>query len=232
MSRLRDDGPIGFQTKSELVYDVLRQEIIRGDLPGGARLEQEELAERFEVSRQPLRLALNRLVSEQLVEWQPHRSATVAELSREGFEEFYVMRSALEAALSRVAAPSIDDAVVERLRGLVDEMRIAVTSGRLERFVQLDRQFHSALYEPSGYVHAQAEVARLRDLTDRYIYCYVANDDGALRSISEHDSLVDAAADNDGDRLATLMAAHVEQGAVTLRRIIAVEQPSAVEATA
>ena len=94
----------------ESVTSALRNGILEGELPPGQRLLQEQLAERFGVSRIPLRDALRRLEVEGLVRIDPRRGAYVAELTVADVREIYELREVLEERCMRYAVRALDDA--------------------------------------------------------------------------------------------------------------------------
>src|SRR5262245_23554654 len=93
-----------FQTKSQVVYETLRQWILRGRLAPGQTIDQEGLAATLRVSRMPLRQALLKLEADGLIAVRPHRSAVIVPLSPSEIEEIYATRTALEGMLAEVGA--------------------------------------------------------------------------------------------------------------------------------
>src|SRR5215813_12994369 len=85
------------------VVDGLRREILDGTLPGGARLVEQELTERYGVARHSLRAALRALAAEGLVVVEPNRGARVAKLSPQDITWLYELRTALEVEAARLA---------------------------------------------------------------------------------------------------------------------------------
>jgi DNA-binding transcriptional regulator YhcF (GntR family) len=105
------------------VHAELLERIVAGELPPGARLRQEALAEELGVSRTPLREALARLVSEGLVEFVPNRGATVANRDFGDMEEAWRARLVIEPGAARLAAERREPAVIERMRDTVVRQR-------------------------------------------------------------------------------------------------------------
>ena len=109
------------QTAHEYVREVLRRAILNGDIPGGSRLVQAELATTLEVSTTPVREALrDRLRGADPV--RPHRGAVVSELSGDELHEIYEIRRLLEPLAMRQAVPGISEALLDRLRNLHQQM--------------------------------------------------------------------------------------------------------------
>jgi DNA-binding GntR family transcriptional regulator len=105
---LGGEGPIGRQ-----VYEGLRQAIITGLLPPGTALSEKDGSEMFGVSRQPVREAFIKLVEAGLLQVLPQRGTRVRKISRRQVEQGRFIREAVEAAVVRLAAESIDDRALQ-----------------------------------------------------------------------------------------------------------------------
>src|SRR5579871_541757 len=99
--------PERFTTAEEFAHERLRELILTGELAGGTRLQQAELAARLGISRMPVRQAILRLESEGLVIQRPNRGAFVTLLGPEGILELFEMRSVLEGLALRLAVPQM-----------------------------------------------------------------------------------------------------------------------------
>ena len=111
-----------WQTAHEFVRETLRRAILRGDLAGGSRLIQTDLAAQLQVSTTPLREALRDLATEGLITLDRHRGGVVRELDRDDIEEIRLIRGQLE-PLS-VASPSrgVTDQQLREVDALCDQM--------------------------------------------------------------------------------------------------------------
>ena len=126
----------------------MREVILRGELPAGARLGEVELAERFGVSRTPVREALSRLAAEGLVEIQRNRGARVASWSVEELESVFELRGLLEPRLTALAVPRATPADPTELDRLAHDMFDVGCPGPaqdLDALVPLNRAFHDRL---------------------------------------------------------------------------------------
>jgi DNA-binding GntR family transcriptional regulator len=133
---------------SERAVGAVRELILRGDLPAGARLGEVELAERLGVSRTPIREALTRLAAEGLVEIVPNRGARVSSWSVAELEGVFDLRSALEPKLTGLAVPradATDVAVLEDLAAAMLEVGLPGPRQDLDALVPLNRRFHDRL---------------------------------------------------------------------------------------
>jgi len=109
-------------TAQDLVLETLREAILDGILPPGARLRQEDLATAFKTSRIPVREALRVLEYEGLAKSEPHRGFTVTALDADQIEEIYELRTVLESHAVRAAIPLLTIPDLADLQRLYDEM--------------------------------------------------------------------------------------------------------------
>jgi len=142
-------------------YDLLLEAIDGGALPSGTRLREAELAERFRISRTPVREALKRLEAQGLVLHEPHHGAVVASLDYGQMAELYHMREVMEGAAAGLAATHSTAAEVEILREMVqrdrgllaDPAALATTNRAFHRQIRLSSR--------NRFVNATLETMRL-----------------------------------------------------------------------
>jgi DNA-binding GntR family transcriptional regulator len=131
------------------VANEIRMAILRGDLPAGCPVTQENLAEQLGVSREPVRHALLLLQREGLVHAHPNRRAVVAAVDRHLISDVYGFREAIETAVIATLArrPDFDGAPA---REIIRRGRAAVREGNLPALIELDMSFHTFLYAAAG----------------------------------------------------------------------------------
>ncbi|MDT4939368.1 MAG: hypothetical protein QOG80_3039 [Pseudonocardiales bacterium] len=135
-------------TVHEVILDELRSVIVAGHAPPAAPIKVDDVAERFHVSRIPVREALKTLIGEGLVDHAPRAGYTVAQLTRTELGELYVVRESLEtAALSAAtqAATAQDDAAVTMA---YDALSQAIMDSDARGHHRESRRFHLALARP------------------------------------------------------------------------------------
>ena len=137
-------------TLIERAYEAILAAICDGRLQPGERLNQDELAARLEISRQPVGQALTILKSQGFVRDNGRRGLIVAPLEREFVRSIYQLREALDAMAARLAADRCSPADIAEGRKLVAEGRRAVQSGRMEDLIGADTQFHMWIYRVAG----------------------------------------------------------------------------------
>ncbi len=134
----------------EQAYRALRRAILRGELPAGARLVQEELAGRMGTSRLPVRDALRRLERDGLVERDRRGTYRVVAWDRQAVEELYQVRLLLEPVATARAARRLQPRELEDLRRLHGELRRAAQAGDGDAFVDGNYRFHFTIYRACG----------------------------------------------------------------------------------
>lgn len=149
-------------TKADDLALALEQAIVSGDIAPGTVLRQEQLSERFAVSRTPVREALRRLAALGLVSFEPNRGVRVRTLTREEFREAFLVRAELESLATEIAAGKITpadldelEAAEDRFARLTDELRRrAAADGDRSRvvtdWVRANHAFHDVIYRVAG----------------------------------------------------------------------------------
>ncbi len=131
------------RTAYEYVLQTLRRAILDGDLVGGARLIQSEIAGALEVSKTPVREALRELASDGLVNLDAHRGGIVHELNLEELQEIYEIRCTLEPAVLRRSWPHLTNEIVDRAGEM--HSRINENSSPAQ-WVQSNIDFHGCVF--------------------------------------------------------------------------------------
>ena len=192
------------------VYEALRDRILAGSIPPGARLRQAALAEELGVSRTPLREALRRLSAEGFVELAPNQGATVTQLDLGDMRHAWTARIALEPGAARVAAQDHGPEGIARMRLAVEQQRTA-GADRTAGFAA-NREFHIALVAASGNPHLTRFIETLWvPRIGAPIYrAQAAEAPPAMAAwAEEHDRITDAVATGDADLAERLTRTHI-----------------------
>lgn len=191
------------------VRETLRQDILNGTLPGGTRLAQSEVASRLGVSTTPVREALRDLASEGLVTIDPHRGGFVMDLSRQDVVEIYELRHHIEPLALHLAFPRITNELIDRLDQLNDEM--AATSN-LAAWVELNRDFHMAMYEAADRKRLISMIRTLQDASVMAVGARLAHTSGVREEANhEHAELVDAIRQSDEEGALGVLKVHLDR---------------------
>ncbi len=126
-------------------YQAVKQLIVSGEAPPGAFLSQRQLARRLGMSKTPVHVALERLQAEGFIEIAPQQGIVVRAMSVEDIVEHFELRQALESFVVARLAGKLRPEQVEQLHHALAEQQRAVQAGDVQRFVELDAQFHLLL---------------------------------------------------------------------------------------
>jgi DNA-binding GntR family transcriptional regulator len=197
---------------AEMAAQSLRDEILSGVLPSGARLGEAELAGRLSVSRTPIREALSRLAAEGLVEIQPNRGARVATWTTDQLREIFELRLRLEPYAVRLAVPALSAQQLDEL----DELATAMLTADRDAIVEQNRRFHGIFIDAAG---SPTLAGALRGVTHGAVVHQNFHDyapDALQRSLHHHVEMVAAARAGDADWAEAVMRAHLYNARATM----------------
>jgi len=195
---------------SARVAAYLREAILGGDLKPGDRIRQEEVAARLGASRLPVREALRMLEAEGLTEHEPHKGASVPRLTQHEVDVIYRMRERLEPLALVESMPRLDPADHERLEEV--QQRIEANDD-LEKFLDLDREFHMLTYSGCSIEPLNQNVNRLWNSTQHYRRAYVAlgGRDRMWIVNAEHRLILDAVVRRDASDAERYLEGHIRR---------------------
>jgi DNA-binding GntR family transcriptional regulator len=199
------------------VASYLRAAILGGQLRPGDRIRQEEVAEQFGASRLPVREALRMLEAEGLTELEPHKGARVPRLTQHEVEVIYQMRERLEPLALAESLPRLTAADHDQLGKL--QQRIE-DHDDLEKFLDLDREFHLLTYRGCPVEPLNSAVVRLWNSTQHYRRSYVAlgGQERMWLVNAEHRLILDAVLRRDAVDGERYLAGHIRRTRVELSR--------------
>lgn len=191
----------------ENVYDLLRADILTCRLAPGDDMREQELADRYTVSRQPVREALLRLEREHLVTVNPRQGYRVNPISLGDARDLLRFRLAIEPAC---VAEAIEHAPQHVLLAL-DAFR--AFTGTREEFITYNRNFHSALANASGNRRMAASACDLIEQADRLVRVSLANVKGhdSAQLVAEHADVIDAMQRRDKRGAVRVIRAHIQK---------------------
>ena len=202
-------GPRKQGNTVETLVGRLADEIVEGGIGPGVKLDEQSLADRFQVSRTPVREALNQLAAIGLVEKRPHRGVVVATPTREWLLDLFEVMGELEAACSRFAAERMTAAERADLRTLHNDSRKFVEADDLAGYEKANRAFHQALYDGThnpALVETTLEIRR-RLAPFRKAQFRVGGRLGL--SYDEHEAVVSAVERGEGETAYKAMRRHI-----------------------
>lgn len=187
----------------------LRDEILDGAFPPGARLVEVTLGERYGVGRAAVRSAILELAVEGLVEHEVNRGASVRRIPIAIAIEIAEARSALEGILARQAAERATDAERSELAGVIADMYAAVAADDHARYSALNRVLHRRVREIGGHSIASELVENLRNRGAHQEYRLALRPGRSNVSLPQHERIVDAIIAGDGAGAERAMHAHL-----------------------
>jgi DNA-binding GntR family transcriptional regulator len=193
---------------ADRVYDILRGAILSSELKPGAALIERNLAERFGVSKSPVRDALQRLAGEGLVIPSSHRGMTVASISAKQADEIFELRELLEPPAVRQAVPVMTKADFLACRAAVGRASTAIRSGNLRLAINESRGFHDIFIARCNNHLLQETISRLHDRVS--ILSVVTWSEHPSDEQNAHVAILKAAEARDTQLAGRLMAAHIK----------------------
>jgi len=215
------------QHTSHTLADDIRQKlisaIIEGEIPQGAKVSEVELANRYGVSRGPLREAMRDLEGLRLVERKPHAGVRVVALNCEELREIFTIREALEGMAARLAATEMSEPDIRSLRKLLElhESRVRESQGQSYFQQHGDLDFHLRILRGSGnrrlYKLMGDELYQLILMYRRQSSQRPAR---PLRALEEHKRICDAIEAHDPELAEMLMRRHIQGAKNSLQTCI------------
>jgi len=221
VSTAHDIEPLARQTLPLALADRLRTLVLDGDLAPGARINEQALADRFAISRTPVREALKLLAAEGLVVITPHRGAAVATLSEAELADAFPVMGALEALAGELAAKRATDPEIGQIEALHQRMLAYYAARDLASYFAVNQQIHAAILAAARNdtltQHANQLAGRVR------LARYRANmsDERWAQAVAEHEEMLSALKARKASTLARILKAHLDNKLATVREALA-----------
>jgi DNA-binding GntR family transcriptional regulator len=215
VEELSADSP---KVLAEKVAGRLRDEIVAGVLAPNERIKQIAVAERLEVSRLPVREALQQLASEGLVSLERDVGARVTPLDPAELIEVYLVREALEPVLVEHAAQRIGAERLAVARAINDESEICAAQDDHSGYLSADRRFHTEIFEATGMPRAYSIITKMLHTAERYRRAYSILPRGLETSVVEHRMILEAIERGAARDAGELHRVHVRRTRLTLTK--------------
>ena len=222
-------------TRTEIVHDALRADILNGDILPGVRLRIAELGARFGVSLSVVREALTRLAEQNIVVANPQRGFNVVSLSREDLEDITRVRTQIEPLALR---DSIEhggiawEALVVSTHHTLERTPVHCEDGRVNpEWLEVHRNFHQALLSGCGSPRLQMIANSLRDGAELYrVWSTTIAHDDERDLAAEHRAIMDAALSGNVETAVTELTAHITRTTAALLTCTQTEASAAADA--
>ena len=209
------------RAKKQAMRQVLEQEIVTGILAPGARLDEVSLANRFNVSRTPVREALNQLGMLGLVELRPRRGAIVATIGIKDILEMFEVMAEMESLCGRLAAERMTNEERQHLETIHLSAAPLVKDDQYDAYYAINVDFHEALYQGGKNRFLARETMRLRNRVAPYRRLQLRAQNRMKKSFNEHAAIVAAIVAGDAEQTGQLMKDHVTVQSGTFNDFVA-----------
>ena len=212
------EHPVTSDSPERDVYQLILDAVDGGELPGGARLVETELAERFGVSRTPVREALKRLEAQGVAAIEGRR-LVVASLDHDQLGELYEVRGVVEGLAARLAARHAAPEEIAVLRGMVEADRALVDRPR--DLSQANKRFHRQMHRASHNRYLDQMLQGMRRSLALLSTTTLAVPGRSAASVAEHDAIIRAIEARDEDAAEAAARRHISNAYVSRLKITA-----------
>lgn len=194
----------------DVVFQTLRQAILRGEMQAGERLMEVALANKLGVSRTPIREAIRKLELEGLVVMIPHRGATVAQLTEKNLKDVLEIRKALEKLAVELACDRITKQDIEALRWAARTFRTTLQYPDVTAIAEADVKFHDIIYHATGNDRLIHLLSNFREQMYRYRVEYLKRKEAHPTLLSEHNLIIEMIEKGEKEKAAEVVCLHID----------------------
>lgn len=204
----------------DVVFNTLREAILRGELKPGERLMELQLASKLGVSRTPIREAIRMLEQEGLAVTIPRKGAEVAKMTEKDMEDVLQVRDALDELAASIACEQITAEELEELKRAMREFEESTKTRDVKRIAEVDVKFHDIIYKATRNPKLENILNNLREQMYRYRVEYLKDEKNFPILIKEHSEIVDGLAKKNKEKVIAAMHKHVENQANAVKEVI------------
>ncbi len=194
----------------DVVFQTLRQAILRGELQPGERLMEIQLANKLGVSRTPIREAIRKLELEGLVLMIPRKGAEVAEITEKSLRDVLEVRGSLEELAVELACERITQEQMEELKSAAKEFEITLKNGDLTEYAEADVKFHDVIYQATDNMRLIQLLYNLREQMYRYRVEYLKRTEVHSSLLDEHQVIIATLENRDKEAAKQAIRKHVD----------------------
>ena len=191
------------------VFHRIREDILSGKYKQDEELRENTIATELGVSRTPVREALRQLELEGLVQIVPNKSAVVTGLSEKDMQDIYMIRSYLEGLCAKLACENITDEQLESLEEIQYLFEFHAKKKHYDQLVELDDRFHDIIYAASDSRMLNHILVDFHHYVGRVRKEMLSSDERALSCSKEHNDLLEALKQRDGEKAEELAHQHI-----------------------
>lgn len=207
----------------DVVFNTLRQGILKGELAPGERLMEVALAERLGVSRTPIREAIRKLELEGLVLMIPRKGAEVASISEKSMRDVLEVRRALEELAVELACKRITQEQREELKRAYRSFSSSIENKDLIGIAQKDEAFHDVIYHATQNQKLEQMINNLREQMYRYRLEYIKDKEQRHILVEEHKMIMDALEQQDVAAAKKAIRGHIDNQETTVLKNLKIQ---------
>lgn len=204
----------------DVVFQTLREAILKGELKPGERLMELQLASRLGVSRTPIREAIRMLELEGLAVTMPRKGAEVARMTEKDMEDVLQIRKALDELAVGLACDNMTEESLEQIYGALKNFEESTRSRDVKKIAQADVEFHDTIYQAADNPKLVNMLNNLREQMYRYRVEYLKNDTVYPRLIEEHEKIYEGLKRKDKETVVEIVSHHVMNQELVVKNII------------
>tara|TARA_B100000497_G_scaffold127937_1_gene171875 strand:- start:2954 stop:3598 length:645 start_codon:yes stop_codon:yes gene_type:complete len=201
------------------IESVLMEEISVGELSPGVRLDEAGLAERFGVSRTPIREALSRLTAQGILIPGEKRGVFVAQYSREELSQIFEAMHEIETACARIASQRLNLLARTDIEFAQADCMAAAEAGDRPGYLRANEAFHIAIYQATGNPYMAEIATEFRRRTGPFRAKKFATKEDLIRSAKSHQSLIDNIFSEDSTTASNGMRFHMTESFVQTLKV-------------
>ena len=204
----------------DVVFNTLREAILKGELKPGERLMELQLAAKLGVSRTPIREAIRMLEQEGLAVTIPRKGAEVAKMTEKDMEDVLQIREALDELAAKIACEQISEEQLEELVATMHEFEESTKTDNVKKIAEADVQFHDIIYQSTGNPKLVNMLNNLREQMYRYRVEYLKDENNYPTLMKEHKDIVEGLVRKNKMQVTATMHQHVKNQAVAVKAMI------------
>lgn len=194
----------------DVVFNTLRQAILRGELKPGERLMEIQLANKLGVSRTPIREAIRKLELEGLVLMIPRKGAEVAEITEKSLRDVLEVRRALEELAVQLVCEKITQEQIEELKAAAKEFQNTLKDGDITKIAEADVRFHDVIYMATDNQKLILLLNNLREQMYRFRVEYLKRKEVHPQLIAEHEEIIEMIEKREKDTAIKVVCEHID----------------------
>lgn len=208
----------------DVVFNTLRQAILRGELKPGERLMEIQLANKLGVSRTPIREAIRKLELEGLVLMIPRKGAEVADITEKSLKDVLEVRRALEELSVKLTCDRITKEEIKELEQAAENFRKTMKSKDITEIAEADVRFHDVIYTATKNQKLIQLLNNLHEQMYRYRIEYLKDEEVYPKLLKEHKEIIERINRGEKEEAARIVCEHIDNQVNAVMDVIRTKQ--------